>query len=211
MNVCTKSHGISICWSVSLWTKWGTNWQTYIVIYCVINTLTEFSSVIFDNILFCDNLGQLAHTHRCVGISFSWVFSHMRPPTERTFIKEVFLLRIYSYKGGSSIIMAAQRSIITPELSLLSLVTLQCSNGYYKEELWWPRQRDILQPSITWWITALPELICWYLGSAMIYTKKLWPDTEVVWGSLSGWLGVRQANKLRERARSGWGKQNMML
>ncbi|TNN77955.1 hypothetical protein EYF80_011707 [Liparis tanakae] len=31
--------------------------------------------------------------------------------------------------------MAAQRSIITTELSLLFLVTLQCSIGYYEEEL----------------------------------------------------------------------------
>lgn len=35
--------------------------------------------------------------------------------------------------GGSSVIMTAQRSIITPELSLLSLVTLQRSDGNYKK------------------------------------------------------------------------------
>lgn len=46
-------------------------------------------------------------------------------------------------------------------------------------------------------MTTLPGLICWYLGSAVIYTKKLWHDSEVVCGSLSGQLGIRQANKLR--------------
>lgn len=54
-------------------------------------------------------------------------------PTERTFIKGVCFNKNIPTRGGSSIIMAAQRSIITPELSLLSLVTLQCSDGYNKK------------------------------------------------------------------------------
>lgn len=150
-------------------------------------------------------LGSAGIHKRHVEISVSWVFSHMGLLTDGAFIKEVCFTKNIFLRGGSSITMGAQRSIITPELSLLSLVTLRSSNGYSEEELWWPRQRDTLQASIPWWITTLPRLICWYLGLAVIYTKKLWPDTEVAWGSLSGWLSIRQDKKAREREEVGCG------
>ncbi len=80
--------------------------------------------------LHSDNLGQFKHTQEMCG-DFS-LLSFLPPETSNTkgpLLKKCVLLRIYSFKGGSSIITAVQRSIITPELSLLSLVTLQCSNA----------------------------------------------------------------------------------
>lgn len=70
-----------------------------------------------------------------LGVFYFYFFGAQDLQWNTIFIKEVFLTQIHPDQGTTSIRTATLRSIITAELSLLSLATLHYSNGDYKEEL----------------------------------------------------------------------------
>lgn len=123
---------------------------------------------------------------------FTWDFQEKGPLLEKYFyIRNIFLQqRIVCHHGCAGVHYCTR--VIVPVPANTAVL-----NSSYKDELWWPRRRDILQPGITWWITSLPGLILLVLRAGCDIYQKLWPSTKV--DCLSGQLTFRPMNSKNKK------------
>lgn len=119
--------------------------------------------------------------------SSTWDFQEKGPLLKYCFfIKNIFLEQRLVCHHGCAEVHYCTRVIVPVPANTAVL------NSPYKDELWWPRQRDILQPDTTWWIVPLPGLILLVLRIGCDIYQKLWPSTKVV--CLSGQLVYRSVS-----------------
>lgn len=95
------------------------------------------------------------------------------PRREDPFIKAARFIKTIPTRWCWSAVTAVQEvHYCRQSYRLLSLVSSRRSGGYNRTS--YGNQDSVMyyKPTVTWWITVLPGLICWRLGSPVIYTPK---------------------------------------